>query len=107
MKISSTVLSLSAAIALSGCATSTDYGSGKTWDGGWRKATVSSVKDELSWHQRADCGKVVSTGDKIVSVRYRSGQTRWKFIPMPAKEAPAPEAKVLVNVYTCEVVLDR
>lgn len=93
--------------ALAGCASSGAYSGGRTWEEGWRRGAVSSVNDELRWYQRASCGKSAAPGDKFVSVSYRvSGRTRWKFIPVPAKAAPAPLATVLVNVNSCELVRD-
>lgn len=97
--------SLIAVAALSGCASSTELGAGKTWEDGWRRATVSSVNDELRWYQRASCGKAAAPGDKYVSLSYRVvGQTRGRVIPMAAQAAPAPASKVLLNVNTCELV---
>lgn len=94
--------SLIVVAALFGCASSTELGGGKTWEDGWRRATVSSVNDELRWYQRASCGKAAAPGDKYVSLSYRvAGQTRWKFIPMAA---PTSTAKPLPNVNTCESV---
>ncbi len=108
MKTSSMLYSLGAAIGLSACAGITDYGGGRTWDKGWRKASVSSVNDELSWIQRPSCGKAVAPGDKIVSVSYRDSgqQVRWKFIPMPEQRAFPPQSRVLLNLKTCELVRD-
>jgi hypothetical protein len=94
-------------VALAGCATSAPYSGGRTWDAGWRKGLVTSVHDELRWYQRAACGRTAAPTDKFVSVSYRvSGQTRWKFIPMPLKDAPALQTKVLINVNSCELVAD-
>ncbi|MBB5205401.1 MAG: hypothetical protein J0L58_01665 [Burkholderiales bacterium] len=107
MRLTSSFAALMAVITLAGCASSRPFSGGRTWEDGWRKGVVSSINDELRWYQRPACGKRAGPGDKYVSVSYRaSGQTRWKYIPMPAKQAPEPQSKVLLNVNSCELARD-
>lgn len=105
MQIIKTSILLVAAASLTACASSAPYSGGRTWDEGWRQGVIESVNDALKWYQSASCNRVAAPGDKFVVVSYRaSNKPRWKFIPMSAKDAPAPKSKVLVNANTCELV---
>lgn len=96
-----------AAIMLSGCATNRTFEGGRTWDAGWRKGVISSVTDELRWHQFPSCGLKPSAGDKFAAVYYRANnRPHWKFVPVAASLAWTPQSKVLLNVNTCELVRD-
>ncbi len=105
MQMKTTFLLLGAAIALGACASSPTYNGGRTWEAGWREGVIESVNGDLKWNQYASCKQVAAAGDKFVVVKYRTGnKPRWLFIPMAPKNAPASQAKVLVNVNSCELV---
>ena len=104
MRASGVSVVLGLGFALAGCATSEPMPGGKTWSDGWRKGVVTSIQDELRWFQ-SPCGKAAEPGQKYVTVNYRvSNKPRWKFIAVPAAGVPAPNAKVLLNVNSCEFV---